>query len=124
MNAQRPLAVVCDDSATLALQLSRMLEVLGFAVQVCDPCELNLPLQVEPALICVELLGSYSNGFKLLRRLAVHHKCPRLLLTASGRQADHHWGGRAGATAVLARPFTLQQLQQSIAPESGQDASP
>jgi len=124
MNEPNPLAVVCDDSATLALQLSRMLEELGFVVQVCDPCELNLPLPVEPALICVELLGSHSNGFKLLRRLVVHHKCPRLLLTASGRRADHHWGRRAGATAVLARPFTLQQLQQSMAPVLVQDASP
>ena len=113
MNA--PLAVVCEESATLALQLQRALEALGFAVQVCDPAGLNLPLHPAPALICVELLGSHRNGFKLLRQLALHHACPRLLLTASGRSSDVYWARRCGATAVLARPFTLQQLQQCVA---------
>jgi DNA-binding response OmpR family regulator len=123
MNGCKPLAVVCDDSATLALQLSRMLEALGFAVQVCDPSELNLPLQPEPALICVELLGTNSNGFKLLRRLAAHHQCPQLLLTATGRSTDYNCALRTGATAVLPRPFTLQQLQRWALPVSAQETA-
>lgn len=114
MNEARPLAVVIQDSATLALQLGRALEALGFALQVCDPSSLHLPLQPEPALLCVELFGSHGNGFKLLRRLAQHHACPRLLLTSAGRPTDYHWGRLAGATHVLGRPFTLQQLQQCL----------
>ncbi len=116
MSESAPLAVVFEDSATLALQLTRMLAELGFAVQVCDPSLPNLPLQPVPALICVELLGAGSNGFKLLRQLAARHACPRVLLTATGRSTDHNWGRRAGATAVLQRPFTLQQVRACVLP--------
>ena len=117
MSEPGPLAVIFEDSATLALQLRRLLEALGFAVQVCDPSTMNLPLQPMPTLICVELLGNNSNGFKLLRELALHHACPRVLVTASGRDTDRHWGLRAGATAVLARPYTLLQLQRCVGRE-------
>ncbi len=117
MSEPRPLAVIFEDSATLALLMTRALHELGFAVQVCDPAAVNLPLQPEPALICVELLSSNSNGFKLLRQLALHHGCPRVLVSASGRSTDQHWGRRAGATAVLMRPFTLKQLQGCVMKE-------
>ena len=105
-----PVAFVLDDSAALALQLRRVLEALGYEVYTLDPARLVLPLTPAPALICIELLGLESNGFKLLRQLAAVHECPQLLMTATGRVTDLHWGLRAGATAVLRRPCTLAQL--------------
>lgn len=105
-----PLAWVLDDSTALAVQLRRLLETLGYEVCVVEPARIALPLTPTPALICVELLGIDSNGFKLLRQLALAHACPRLLITATGRSTDQHWGLRAGATAVLSRPCSLAQL--------------
>jgi DNA-binding response OmpR family regulator len=105
-----PIAWVLEDSATLALQLARLLKVLGYQVMVGEPAGVPLPLTPPPTLICVELLSSDSNGFKLLRQLAAHHQCPRLLFTATGRNSDQPWGLLAGATAVLQRPCTLALL--------------
>lgn len=117
-----PVAWVLEDSVALALQLRRLLETLGYQVHVTDAAQLALPLSPAPALVCVELLGVDSNGFKLLRRLAAVHACPRLLLTASGHSTDHNWGLRAGATAVLQRPCTLAQLAP-WAPVLGREVS-
>jgi DNA-binding response OmpR family regulator len=115
MTASTRLAWVVEDSVTLALQLTRLLQELGYQVQHGDATRLRLPLVPAPALICVALLGTGYNGFKLLRRLAAAHQCPRLLLTASGRRTDFGWGLRAGATAVLAWPPTRDDLQRLLA---------
>lgn len=113
-----PLAIVCDDSATLGLLLTRQLEVLGYRVQLMTPEQLRLPFAEVPALFCVELLGNNSNGFKLLRQLRRYHKCRCILLSASGRRTDIAWGTSAGADAVLLRPFGLTQLAQCAAVEA------
>lgn len=117
MNA--PLAVVCDDSATLSLLLGRQLETLGYRVQQLTPAQLRLPLTETPALFCAELLGNASNGFKLLRQLRRHHACRSVLLSASGRRTDIAWGRAAGADAVLLRPFSFEQLAQCVTPAAG-----
>lgn len=115
MSASPPLAWVVEDSLTLALQLTRLLQELGYQVQHGDATTLRLPLEPAPALICVALPGTGYNGFKLLRRLASAHQCPRVLLTASGRSTDFGWGLRAGATAVLAWPPSRDALQRLLA---------
>ncbi|HTQ98642.1 MAG TPA: hypothetical protein VMH83_01570 [Candidatus Acidoferrum sp.] len=111
MNPSLPQAWIFEDSATLALQLERLLRELGCQVHRGDVAAPALPPQPPPALICVALLGPQLNGFKLLRRLAAHN-CPKLLLTATGRGSDVGWGLQAGATAVLAWPPTREQLQR------------
>ena len=103
-------AWIVEDSATLNLQLTRLLQELGYEVQQGDVAQLRLPLVPAPALICVAVVGAGYNGFKLLRQLAAVHHCPRLLLTTSGRSTDFSWGLRAGATAVMAWPPTRDSL--------------
>lgn len=115
MNA--PLAVVCDDSATLGLLLARQLETLGYRVQSFAPDQLVLPLAEPPALCCIELLGNHSNGFKLLRRVRKHYDCRCVLLSASGRRTDIAWGRLSGADAVLLWPFTSAELARCAALE-------
>lgn len=112
MNA--PLALVCDDSATLGLLLARELEMLGYRVKSITPAQLVLPLPEPPVLCCIELLGNNVNGFKLLRQLRQHHDCRAVLLSASGRRTDIAWGRSLGADAVLLRPFTDGQLARCI----------
>lgn len=113
-----PCAVVCNDSATLALLLTRQLEALGYRVRSITPDQLLLPLAEPPDLCCIELLGNYSNGFKLLRQLRRHHDCRCVLLSASARRTDVAWGRAAGAHAVLLRPFTVEQLAHSAVGEA------
>lgn len=116
MTVQSAVAVIIQESATLGLLLSRQLQGLGFAVEHVQQAAMELPLQPAPDLICLELLYSNGNGFKLLRCLAAHHHCPRLLFTDSGHSSDQNWGLRAGATAVLTRPYCLAQLQPYLPP--------
>ena len=112
MNA--PLAIVCDDCATQALQLSRMLVALGCRVQILAFDQLLLPLAEAPAVVCVELFGAAHNGFKQLRHWRRHYDCKLLLISASGRCTDDAWGVLAGATAVLQRPFNAAALAQYL----------
>lgn len=113
MSGQRPHAWIVEDSATLALLLTRQLQSLGYEVLRLSADAVLLPQPGVPAALCIALLGHDSNGFKLLRRLQ-RHQCPRVLLTASGRDTDLEWGLRAGATAVLRWPPTLMQLQHAL----------
>ncbi len=109
-----PLAIVCDDSATQALLLARMLAALGYRVQTLAFDQLQLPLPEAPAVVCVELFGAVRNGFKQLRHWRRHHECTLLLITATGRCTDTAWGVLAGAAAVLQRPFTVDALAQCL----------
>lgn len=111
-----PLAIVCDDCATQALLLTRMLAALGYRVQILAFDQLTLPLAGVPAVVCVELFGANRNGFKQLRHWCRHHECALLLVSASGRRTDDAWGVLAGATAVLQRPFSAAQLAECLPP--------
>lgn len=112
-----PLAIIVDDSLTLALLLSRQLEALGYQVQLREPVQLHSPMPATAELVCVELHGVGSNGFKILRALRRACQCRLLLLTASGRRSDIAWGRSAGADAVLQRPFSGDDLAACLAGE-------
>ena len=109
-----PLAIVCDDCATEALLLGRMLVALGYRVQTLAFDQLVLPLREAPSVVCVELFGAAHNGFKQLRHWRRHYDCTLLLLSASGRCTDEAWGLLAGATAVLQRPFSTARLAECL----------
>ena len=109
-----PLAIVCDDCATQALLLTRMLAALGYRVQTLAFDQLQLPLAEPPSVVCVELFGATRNGFKQLRHWRRQYDCTLLLITATGRCTDEAWGLLAGAAAVLQRPFTVDALVQCL----------
>jgi two-component system, OmpR family, response regulator len=111
---KRALVFLVQDSATLSLQLQRWLHSLGYEVILADCNELEDACNPAPALVCVEVWGVEGNGFKVVRQLAEHYQGPRLLLTGSGRSSDQAWAQRVGASAVLARPFSCEQLASCI----------
>lgn len=108
-----PTAWLVEDSHALALLITRQLQSLGYAVQHVDAEAVLQQQAPAPAALLVALVGQNSNGFRLLRHMKAL-RCPRILLTASGRDTDFGWGLRAGATAVLRWPPGLSQLQEAL----------
>jgi CheY-like chemotaxis protein len=111
----RPLALIVDDSPFLAAHLARLLCALGLDARTpADAAELRA-LAPGAAVVFVELELFHATGFEVTRELAVHCACPLVLLTGTGRKTDLQWGLRAGASAVLPRPVTMQALQAALA---------
>jgi CheY-like chemotaxis protein len=111
----RPLALVVDDSAFLALHLARQLEALGFHAHVpADASDLRARL-AQAVVVCVELELFHASGFEVTRELAQQCYCPLVLLTGTGRKTDLQWGLRAGASAVVERPVRVGALRSTLA---------
>ena len=118
-----PLALVCNDSRTLALQLCQQLEALGLNTDIAGS-EAEVFAKAEASeLIFIELQFSGSNGFQITRQLSGRCNCPLVLVTGTGRSSDLHWALQAGAATVLTRPvlssalqLLLQQLQVVLLP--------
>jgi DNA-binding response OmpR family regulator len=87
----------------------------GLRVQQLAAADWQGALTQAPALVCVELLGVNTNGFKVVRQLRQTLSCPIVLFTSTGRLTDFDWGKAAGATAVLQRPCPTQLLHACLA---------
>jgi CheY-like chemotaxis protein len=114
LDAAPPLALIVDDSPFLAAHLSCLLLSLGMDARVAvDAADLRV-LAAQAAVIFVELELFHASGFEVTRELAGQHACALVLLTGTGRKTDLQWGLRAGASAVLPRPFTTATLQTAL----------
>lgn len=114
MNACTPLALILDDSPLLSLLLQGQLEAQGLRVHVVTS-EAELLLHAGSAAVAfIELQLWQCNGFSVARRLAGMQACASVLVSGTGRRTDLQWGLRAGASAVLMRPVSTQQLQHTL----------
>lgn len=114
MTDPMPLALILDDSPFLALQLAQQLKDFGLRTHAPASNEELLALADSAAVVLIELQQFAVNGFQVTRELAAQCACPLILLTGTGRGTDLHWGLRAGACAVLARPVAPGALHTAL----------
>jgi DNA-binding response OmpR family regulator len=108
------IAVLVLDSAVLRAQLRQWLLGWGYDVIAASAVTELATLGEAPTVVIAELITAHSNGFKVLRHCAAHYQCLQLLLSGSGRSTDRYWGLNAGATDVLVRPCTQEQLAKAL----------
>ena len=113
--------LVVDDDPELRAVISALLRELGH-----EPLEAGDGLQAleivkwgePPDVVLTDLMMPEKDGISLIQELQVH--CPRIRIIAmsGGRGGKPAWlpmARTAGATELLKKPFTKDQLEQALA---------
>jgi len=111
--------LVVDDSKLL----HKMYEIVLRGARLCfagDGHEALARLAEHPDvdLVLLDLNMPRMNGFELLAALRgspVHAHVPVIIVSTEGKQADEARGLAAGATAYVRKPFSPEQLLETIA---------
>jgi DNA-binding response OmpR family regulator len=105
--------LLVEDNADLAYGLRNNLEIEGYDVTVASDGEVGLQraLEIEPALIILDLMLPKLDGYRVLRAIReAGSQVPVLILTAKGEEADKVLGFRMGADDYVTKPFGVLEL--------------
>lgn len=105
--------LVIEDEVRLAATLRDLLEMDGYAVDVCHDGEAGLDnaLSAIYDVILLDVMLPRLDGFTVLRRLrAAGNTTPVLMLTARSEVADKVQGLDCGADYYLTKPFEPREL--------------
>jgi len=107
---------LADDSATMLMSLSEILQKAGFkvvtAVDGWDALN-QFKAGTKPDLLITDLNMPGLNGIELIRetrKLAAFRFVPILMLTTESQQAKRQEGKAAGATGWLVKPVAGKDL--------------
>lgn len=115
---QRPCVLVVDDDAPMREMVACLVERLGFAAKTAPDADAALfALQAKPfaAVVC-DLHMPRRDGFEMARVLRqMRPATPLVLMTGHGAPGTAREARRAGAGAVLAKPFSSRELGEALA---------
>lgn len=123
-----PLVLVAEDDPVNADILCEVLTSKGFAVSLATTGEelLRKAAETTPALILMDVRMPQLDGLEATRRLRAHPEpalatVPIIILTAQAMQGDAERSLAAGASAYIAKPYSmtalLSAIQAHLAPE-------
>ena len=110
------LLVVDDDPSFRDLE-AQILSHEGYDVLQADGVEEALRLADETPVIDLLLTDFWmpeANGLELMRRFRIVHPQTPVLMVSGELPALHEAGEEAESFALLAKPFTLSQLVQTV----------
>ena len=111
--------LIVDDSETMTLFLSEVLEENGFNTSSAgNATEAWTKMQTErPDLVLLDVVMPGVNGFEFtrhLRRTPGFADLPIILCSSKSMGSDQAWGLRQGATGYITKPVETQQLLSKI----------
>lgn len=113
--ADGALVLIAEDEPTIALVLSEVIQDLGYTPLVARNGLQALALARErrPALVITDLMMPELDGAGLIAALRAEPgaRIPTILVTAVGTERSH----KAGADAVLTKPFDIAALEALLA---------
>jgi CheY-like chemotaxis protein len=123
--ACRPCILLAEDDPAMRALIASMLEQEGYeVVEACDGHEVlsrleavrtQPPLSTPPALIVSDIRMPAYSGLDLLAILrCAACPVPVILITAFGDEETHAEARELGATAVLDKPFDLDDLRALV----------
>ena len=118
VDAASVLILVVDDEVPIATMITAVVEDLGYQTRVAAHGRdaLDLARASWPALVITDLMMPELNGAALIAALRAeattqgYGQVPVILMTAAGLEPAR----RAGADAVLSKPFDLDELERLI----------
>ena len=109
-------ALLVDDDPHLLRVLRLQLEQEGWVVENAGDAAtaFRLLTEITPAVIVLDVMMPALDGIDLcqqLRHAPATEKVPIVLLTAYTTDANRERAVRAGATAVVAKPYDIDELR-------------
>lgn len=111
--------LIADDSPTATALLRKALAPLGHTIStVSDGEEARHSLQqAPPDLVILDVVMPKLNGFELCRSIRQdprYQGMPIIVVSAMDRDSDRFWGLKQGADVYLTKPFSAQELQETV----------
>lgn len=116
----KPVILLIDDEKAYAEVIKEALIPMGVDVHIaCNAMETMLVMQqISPDLILLDVMMPEVDGLTLLRWLRDNSRdknMPIHIVSAKARPEDRDAALRAGASGFLAKPFTMQDLKETLA---------
>src|SRR5487761_211886 len=107
--------LVVDDSIAAVKMMQGILDSGGYpSVGLSDPLRNEETITTEhPGLILLDIVMPARNGFQVCRELkgnSLFGGIPVILVTSS----DKFWGQQQGADGYIAKPFTPEELLETV----------
>lgn len=111
--------LVVDDSIAAVRMMQGILDEGGFlSVGLSDPLRIEETITTEhPGLILLDVVMPQRNGFQICRDLkgnALFGGIPVILVSSKNTSSDRFWGQQQGADAYIAKPFTPEELLETV----------
>lgn len=114
-----PRILIVDDSATLCLIMARTLQKIGYQVLTASTGQegLNKAIHERPHCVILDVVLPGISGFSLCRQLRAmdpQHTLSIIMVSTKSTPMDQSWGLRQGADRYLPKPFTEEQLIETV----------
>jgi twitching motility two-component system response regulator PilH len=111
--------LIVDDSVAAVKMMQGILEQGGYvSVGLSDPLRIEETITTEhPGLILLDVVMPQRNGFQICRDLkgnALFGGIPVILVSSKNSSSDKFWGQQQGADAYIAKPFTPEELLETV----------
>ncbi|MGD8553009.1 MAG: response regulator [Anaerolineales bacterium] len=115
----KPLVLLIDDEIAYAEVIGAALKKHGFEVVIAGNAgeALELFQQTKPSLILLDVMMPEIDGLTLLKWLREHSEqddLPIHVVSAKAQEADKQAALKAGANGFIAKPFSLEELLQTV----------
>ena len=118
-NGARPRVLVVDDNRDFATSLGKMLETMGYQVQVAHDgvSGFDAATTFHPAIAFIDIGMPLLNGYDLatkLRALPVTRGAILIAVTGWGQQSDRDRSKEAGFDDHVVKPLEFERLQELL----------
>ena len=111
--------LLAEDEPNIVESLTFLLERAGFAISVASDGRqaLELALELQPAVLVLDLMLPELDGYEILRQLRADPKgknLPVLMLTAKGQRIDRETALECGADLFMTKPFANAEITAAV----------
>jgi twitching motility two-component system response regulator PilH len=111
--------LIVDDSPSQLMGIRRIVEKLGHEALTAEDGAAGVEVAKRelPDLILMDVVMPNLNGFQATRSISrdpTTKHIPVILVTTKDQETDRMWGMRQGAKAYLTKPFSEEELAETI----------
>ena len=111
--------LIVDDSPSQLMGIRRIVEKLGHEALTAEDGAAGVEVAKRelPDLILMDVVMPNLNGFQATRSISrepTTKHIPVILVTTKDQETDRMWGMRQGAKAYLTKPFSEEELSETI----------
>ena len=111
--------LLAEDEPNIVESLTFLLKRAGFEISVASDGRQALgdALELQPAVLVLDLMLPELDGYEVLRRLRADpkgEKLPVLMLTAKGQRIDRETALECGADLFMTKPFSNAEITAAV----------
>jgi len=119
METRMPKILICDDSAAELANLRSILTDAGWhSVTASNGAEAVQKAAVEkPSLIFLDIIMPDMDGYEACRQLQANpdtKAIPVVFVSSKNQKADHIWAKMQGAKALIGKPYSSDQILDTL----------